>query len=168
MEKLFLKLMDIWVKVRTQNFFIKNIFRIVGNSLVQCREGAAEVCGPVLVEYVYNGRVYKYVTAQLEQWPPNFGASRFVMPIKSVTFGDQDITTEWREHAGPRQDGDVDPLILTGEHKHGWFVEPTVKLGTGLAISFEFLRRIMLIPRQGVLRVTNIFGQTAESTVGAK
>jgi hypothetical protein len=168
MEKLFLKLMDIWVKVRTQNFFIKNIFRIVDRTLVQCRDGVSSVSGPVMVEYVYNGRVYKYVTEQLEQWPPNFGASRFVMPIKNVMFGDQDITAEWREHAGPRQDGEVNPLVLTGERKHGWFVEPTVKFGTGLSISFEFLRKTLLVPRQGVLRVTNIFGQTAESTVGAK
>ena len=168
MEKLFLKLMDIWVNVRTQNFFIKNIFIIVDNSLIQCRKDFSYICGPVMVEYVYNGRVYKYVTEQLEQWPPNFGASRFVMPIKNVTFGDQDITAEWREHAGPRQDGAIDPLVLTGERKHGWFVEPTVKFGTGLSISFEFLRKTLLVSRQGVLRVTNIFGQTAESTVGAK
>jgi len=168
MEKLFLKLMDIWVKVRTQNFFIKNICRIVNNTLVQCREGVSSVCGPVMVEYVYNGRVYKYVTTHLEQWPPDFGASRFVMPIKKVTFDDKDITNEWREYAGPRQDGVVNPLVLTGERKHEWFVEPTVKIGTGLSFSFEFLRKILLVPRQGVLRVTTIFGQTVESTVGAR
>ena len=168
MEKLFLKLMDIWVKVRTQNFFIKNIFIIVNNTLVQCREGVSSVCGPVMVEYVYNGRVYKYVTAHLEQWPPDFGASSFVLPIKNGTSNDQGVTNQRRDSGRRRPDGVVNPLVLTGERKHEWFVEPTVKIGTGLSFSFEFLRSILLTPRQGVLRVTNIFGQTVESTVGAR
>jgi hypothetical protein len=166
MEKLFLKLMDLWVKVRTQNFTIKNIFRIVGQSLVPVDTWVG--VGPVLIEYVYNGRIYKHVSQCVEHWPPDFGASRFVIPIKKVMFGDVDVTQEFREQAGPRQNGTVDHLILTGERSTEWGVKPRVSFGKGLTISLEFFKKFLFKPRDGVICVTNILGQTVESTVGAR
>jgi hypothetical protein len=125
----------------------------------------ANVSGSKMYEYVYNGRVYKYIGDEL----PTRVSRGFILPIKQALWNGVDVTLRIREYAGPRQDffGSFPDAskIFYRIIQTNWKPQVSVRTTNGLGLSIDWAREDVIVPENGTLEVTNIMGQ---SILGAK
>ena len=125
----------------------------------------ANVAGTKVYEYVYNGRVYKYIGDEL----PTRVSRGFILPIKKALWNGVDVTERIKEYAGPRQDffGKFPDAskIFYDIIQTNWIPQLNITTNNGLRLSVDWVREDVIKPESGKLEVTNIIGQ---SILGAK
>lgn len=156
----FFKLIDLIEMCRPKDWTQVRVLTFVGDVLTE-----AKVSGPKLIEYIYNGKLYKYIGETL----PTKLSRGFVLPIKSAYWNGKDVTDTIKRYAGPRHDffgkvPDTSKIFYTIK-KRRWIPHLSFSLQKGLQIKVEWLVEYTIEPEQGTLEVHNILGQ---SILGAK
>lgn len=125
----------------------------------------ANATGLKMYEYVYNGRVYKYIGNEL----PSQVTRGFIMPIKKALWNGSDVTELVKEYAGPRQDFFGKPpdasKIFYNIRRTNWIPRVSFRVNNGIGVSVDWIREDVIEPAPGKLEVTNVMGQ---SILGAK
>ena len=129
------------------------------------RLSEAKGTGPKLIEYIYNGKIYKYIGDKL----PEQVNKGFFLPIKKALWNGRDVTELIKQYAGPRQDffgkmPDTSKLFYTIK-KRRWRPHFHWSWSRGLRVRMEWLVEYTIEPEPGILEVQNIMGQ---SILGAK
>ena len=157
---IFFKIVTIIQSLKPTNWSVIRIRTFTSEVLTE-----ANVTGTKMYEYVYNGRVYKYIGAEL----PTRVTRGFIMPIKKALWNGVDVTARLKEYAGPRQDffGKLPDAskIFYNIVRTNWIPNMSVRTSNGLGIRVDWIREDVIEPEPGKLEVTNIMGQ---SILGAK
>jgi len=157
---IFFNLVSVIQSLKPSNWSVIRVRTFTSDVLTE-----ANATGLKMYEYVYNGRVYKYIGDTL----PTQVTRGFIMPIKKALWNGSDVTELLKEYAGPRQDFFGKPpdasKIFYNIIRTNWIPHVSVRVSNGLGIRVEWVREDVIKPEPGKLEVTNVLGQ---SILGAK